>query len=135
MFEHLQFPLTPLEILGRIVIGMPVLLLVVLGLPFLFGKPLSERWIGRIVPAGMILGLLASLGVLGFMLAQRRFMVNIDLGHWVTLPHFHFSLKFVFDRLSVPMCILTFVLCGTIGAFANKYLHREQGFARFFMQY
>ena len=49
--------------------------------------------------------------------------------------HYHFSVKFVFDRLSVPMAILSFVLSGTIGAFASKYLHRERGFNRFFVLY
>lgn len=47
--------------------------------------------------------------------------------------HFHFTLKFVFDRLSVPFVILTFALCGVIGAFASRYLHREEGFQRFFI--
>lgn len=135
MLDFFQIPWTPLQISGRIIVAMPVILVAVLGLPFLFGKPLSERMIGRIVPAGMILGLLASLTMLGLMLVQPTRHVTIDFGHWVSLPHFHFSLKFVFDRLSVPFCILSYALCGTIGAFANKYLHREPGFARFFMQY
>lgn len=50
-------------------------------------------------------------------------------------PHFHFHLKFMFDRLSVPFVILSFLLCGTIAAFASKYLHREPGYNRFFMLY
>ena len=41
----------------------------------------------------------------------------------------------MFDRLSVPFAILSFVLVGTIGAFANHYLHREPGFRRFFLLY
>ncbi len=41
---------------------------------------------------------------------------------------YHFSVKFVFDRLSVPFAILSFVLCGTIGAFATQYMHRERGY-------
>jgi NAD(P)H-quinone oxidoreductase subunit 5 len=57
------------------------------------------------------------------------------LGNWVHVHEFHFSLKFVFDRLSVPFVILTFLLCGTIGRFANQYLHREPGFNRFFVFY
>ncbi|MEZ6044319.1 MAG: proton-conducting transporter membrane subunit [Planctomycetaceae bacterium] len=34
-----------------------------------------------------------------------------------------------------PLVILTYVLCGTIGAFASRYLHREPGFNRFFNFY
>lgn len=48
-------------------------------------------------------------------------------------PHYHFLIKFIFDRLSVPFVILTFILCGTIGAFASRYMHREPGFNRFFV--
>ena len=44
-------------------------------------------------------------------------------------------MKFVFDRLSVPFVILSFVLCGTIGAFATRYMHREPGYNRFFVLY
>ena len=49
--------------------------------------------------------------------------------------HFHFLLKFVFDRLSVPFAIMSFVLCGVIGAFAFRYLHLEEGYFRFFLFY
>ena len=49
--------------------------------------------------------------------------------------HFHFLLKFVFDRLSVPFAIMSFVLCGVIGAFAFRYLHLEEGYFRFFLYY
>ena len=55
---------------------------------------------------------------------------------WVVLgDHFHFSVTFLFDRLSIPLTILSYVLCGTIGAFAGKYMHREPGFNRFFGLY
>ena len=43
--------------------------------------------------------------------------------------------KFVFDRLSVPFAIMSFVLCGVIGAFAFRYLHLEEGYYRFFLYY
>ncbi len=49
--------------------------------------------------------------------------------------HFHFLLKFVFDRLSVPFAMMSFVLCGVIGAFAFRYLHLEEGYFRFFLFY
>ncbi|MEZ6057123.1 MAG: proton-conducting transporter membrane subunit [Planctomycetaceae bacterium] len=48
-------------------------------------------------------------------------------------PHFHFEVKFVFDRLSVPFVLLTFILCATIGAFARSYMHHEPGYRRFFV--
>ena len=87
----------------------------------------------------MVSGLLAAVGVLALMLAFNvpgRPHVPIHLGDWVVIPgHYHFSVKFVFDRLSVPMAILSFVLSGTIGAFATRYMHRERGYNRFFVLY
>ena len=61
--------------------------------------------------------------------------VPIELGSWVVIPDYDFSVKFLFDRLSLPFVILSFMLCGTIGAFANRYMHREAGFNRFFVFY
>ena len=190
---------TLIKILGLTVVGAPCALLMVLGLSSLFGRPLRERLIGRLVQSSILTGLFAAMGILGLMIwsLDTRY-VPIELGNWVSIghdhakahhdsdehvkakkddrdddaedtykeesaeaktagkvsddqtphehahieagsadsePHYHFSIKFVFDRLSVPFVILTFVLCGTIGAFGNKYLHREPGFNRFFVFY
>ena len=35
----------------------------------------------------------------------------------------------------MPFAILSFVLVGTIGAFASRYMHRERGYNRFFVLY
>ena len=59
---------------------------------------------------------------------------EVDPPH-MTATSYHFSIKFVFDRLSVPFVILTYLLCGTIGAFAYRYMHREPGYNRFFILY
>jgi NADH-quinone oxidoreductase subunit L len=62
--------------------------------------------------------------------------VPIEAWDWVDIPNlYHFTVKFVFDRLSVPMAILSFTLSGTIGAFASRYMHRDAGFNRFFVLY
>jgi NADH-quinone oxidoreductase subunit L len=126
-----------LQPLGLCVVACPTLLLAVLGPTCLVGRPLSERNIARCTQAAVVTGLLAALSILALMLALGTRHVAIELGNWVSVPeeHFHFHLKFIFDRLSVPFAILSFVLCGTVGAFASKYLHREQGFARFFVLY
>ncbi len=140
---------TLLDILGRTILVVPSLLLAALGLPTLIGRPLAERTTSRLVQLAMWVGLLAAIGVLTLMLIQDTRQVTISLGNLVEIPtaqgiadhgaaqshHFHFALKFVFDRLSVPFVILTFLLCGTISSFASKYLHREPGFNRFFVFY
>jgi NADH-quinone oxidoreductase subunit L len=133
---HLAF-----KILGLLVVGAPVALFATLGIASLLrDRPLSERTISRCVQAGIMTGLVASITMLGLMLIWGDTQVPIEFGSWVHVEnpkvehdHYHFVFKFEFDRLSVPFVILTFVLCGTIGAFANRYMHRERGFNRFFV--
>ncbi|MEJ7590268.1 MAG: proton-conducting transporter membrane subunit [Planctomycetaceae bacterium] len=127
------------QICGICVVASPAVLLAVFGLTSLIGRPLSERLLARFTEAAVILGLISAVSVLVMMLALDTRHVTVNFGNWVVIPdakqHFHFHLKFVFDRLSVPFVILSFVLCGTIGAFASRYLHREPGFHRFFICY
>lgn len=123
--------------LGMATVIAPVLLLTVVGLAMLVGRPLSERATALLTQAAVFVGLLASLGMLILMLSSGTRDVPIEVGDWVVIPqeHFHFHIKFMFDRLSVPFAILSFILLGTIGAFANQYLHREPGYNRFFLFY
>lgn len=125
------------HILGICVVASPAVLLTVLGLSSLAGRSLGERSMARFTEAAVVFGLLASLAILAMMLVLDTRHVPIELGNWVVIPeqHFHFHLKFVFDRLSVPFAILSFVLCGVIGAFTSRYLHREPGYGRFFLFY
>lgn len=125
------------SVLGIVVVAAPTVLLALLGLSSLVGRPFSERWISRLTQTSVVAGLLSAVAILAAMLATGIRVVPVELGDWVVIPehHFHFTLKFVFDRLSVPFVILSFLLVGTIGAFANVYLHRERGFNRFFVFY
>lgn len=128
-----------LQFLGLAVVASPAVLLAALGLPLLAGFRLSEESQARLTKAGVLSGLFAAIAILGLMLVTGSRHVPIELGNWVSIEHehehFHFHLKFVFDRLSVPFAILSFVLCGTVGAFATVYLHREEGYGRFFLLY
>ena len=123
--------------LGMATVISPVMLLTAVGLAMLVARPLSERATARLTQAAVFVGLLASLGMLILMLSSGTRDVPIEVGDWVVIPqeHFHFHIKFMFDRLSVPFAILSFILLGTIGAFANQYLHREPGYNRFFLFY
>ncbi|NOZ41026.1 MAG: oxidoreductase [Planctomycetes bacterium] len=128
---------TILFLLGVTVVTSPAALVAVLGIPPLIGCRLSEQTMNRYTYASTVIGLLASIAILVIMLVVDTRFVPIELGNWVVIPqqHFHFHLKFVFDRLSVPFVILSFLLCGTVGAFTSRYLHREPGYARFYVCY
>lgn len=115
----------------------PLVLLAALGVPTLLRVALSEALVNRATFLATIVGLVSALVMLGLMLATGERHVELELGNWVILAeqHFHFHLKVVFDRLSMPFTILCYLLCGTIGAFASRYLHREKGFNRFYICY
>ncbi len=125
-----------LKFLGLLVVVSPMLLTSILGITSLVGWRLTEESTTKLVYAAIACGLTAAVAVLAMMLIGGRRHIPIDLGDWVVIPqHYHFSIKFTFDRLSVPFAILSFVLSGTIGAFASRYMHREPGFNRFFVLY
>jgi NADH-quinone oxidoreductase subunit L len=123
--------------IGIIAVIAPVLLLVVVASQALFRETISEGFISRMTQVSVTAGLISVVMILALMLYTGSRAVTIELGDVVATPNhqFHFHLKFVFDRLSVPFCLLTFILVGTVGVFANRYLHRELGYARFFLFY
>ncbi|MBX3413322.1 MAG: oxidoreductase [Pirellulales bacterium] len=123
--------------IGYVVVLCPAALFALLGGTAMAGRPLTERITSRSTELAVVTGLLASTLMLVLMLWWDTRYVPVDLGNLVVIPeqHFHFHLKFVFDRLSVPFLILSYALVGTVGAFANRYLHREQGYHRFFLFY
>jgi NAD(P)H-quinone oxidoreductase subunit 5 len=131
MLDHTSL----IMLLGLIALAAPVLLLCVLGLSSLLDRRLSEQATSRACQAAIVTGLAASVGVLALMLLHGTRHESIEVGEWVVIPHYHFSVKLVYDRLSVPFAILSFLLCGTIAAFATRYLHREHGYNRFFVLY
>ena len=128
-------------ILGVLVVAAPAVLVVVLGVSTLLGYKLAERAVHRASRLAIGVGLLACVCMLVLMVETGLRHLVIDFGYWVAFhdvgagPHYHFAVKFEFDRLSVPFAILSFLLCGTIGTFASRYLHREPGYNRFFVLY
>src|SRR5262249_7602223 len=131
MFDHSSL----ITLFGLLVLASPLLLLAVLGVSALMGRSLGEETVGRACYAAILIGLLAAVAVLALMLLRGTRHETIEVGDWVVIPNYHFSVKLIFDRLSVPLAILTFVLCGTIAAFATRYMHRECGYNRFFVLY
>jgi NAD(P)H-quinone oxidoreductase subunit 5 len=113
------------------------MLLPVLGASSLASIRISESFVARFTQIAVASSLISALSVLALMLISGKRFVSIDAGDWVAIEqeHFHFHIRFIFDRLSVPFLLLALVLCGIVAAFTQRYLHREQGFFRFFLLY
>ncbi len=59
--------------------------------------------------------------------------VVVEMGNWFSVGDYHFPLALLADGLSLPFVALTVILTGLIGQFSATYLHRDPGFARFFL--
>lgn len=125
------------QLFASIVVSAPVVGFVMLGLSGLLHRPFSELMVDRIAKISVVAGLVGALGVLGVMLWWGHSLEVLDLGNFVEIgtEHFHFHIEFLFDRLSVPMVLMTFVLVGVIGSFANIYLAGDAGYHRFFLAF
>jgi NADH-quinone oxidoreductase subunit L len=125
------------HLLGLIVVAAPLLAVLVLGAASLLSLSFSESTIDRVVRLAVLIGFSAAASILAIMSWHGDPQVIVPLGDWVLVPEYHyaFSFRLVFDRLSVPFVILSFILCGTIGAFASRYMHRESGYNRFYVLY
>lgn len=147
-----------LTLAGILVVLSPAVLVALFGISTLLRASVAETVYSRCTAAAVCTGLAAAVWILAAMLITDDRQVEVSLGDWVRIPagaehhageatggsatagshpvdepHFHFTMKFMFDRLSVPFVIMTYVLCGVISAFASRYLHRDGGFQRFFL--
>ncbi len=118
-------------------VGSPLLMMTVIGARLFLGRPDSEDNVGRLVLATIAISLAAALAIAGTMLWVGHGRFEISLGNWIDIPavHFHLAVKLQLDTLSLTFAIMSLVLCGVIGRFAIKYLHREPGYHRFFFLY
>ncbi|MDP1860087.1 MAG: proton-conducting transporter membrane subunit [Gemmatimonadaceae bacterium] len=128
------------DLLLRISLGVaiitPLLCSVGLGLALLA----SQRWlregeIARVIRAGLVASLVASLVVattsLGFIGTPTR--GEIDFGSWLTVGRYEIPLVLKVDGLAIAFSILAAALTALVGHFSRTYLHKEAGFARFFL--
>src|SRR5690606_16958065 len=55
----------------------------------------------------------------------------VSLGRWFSAGERAFEVTLLLDWLSLPFLVMSALLCGTVAAFATRYLHREPGEYRF----
>ena len=111
----------------------PAAMLVVVGLPALLGRPLSERVTRRIIVGGFTSAFLAAGGMV-VALATNGFAAEVvHIGTLFEVRHHAATIELVADALSVPYVCFSMGLCALVAVFAGTYLHREAGFTRFFL--
>lgn len=113
-------------------LAAPALLAAVLFLPSLFARPWREEWIGMLVRETLLV-CLAALSAAGLLYALGpRAPVVLRLGDWFSGGG-GFSFDLLIDGWSLGFSALSVVICGVVSSFSFRYLHREEGFHRYFV--
>lgn len=118
---------------GLVTVAAPALLLILLGGASLATHSPGEQRVAWLMRLSMAVSCVALLGVVCCQLWSGSRVDRIDAGTWFATPGYHFHVAFLFDRLSVAFASLTIVLSGVVAVFAERYLHREPGYHRFFV--
>ncbi len=93
---------------------------------------LSEPAAYRICLTGLLLSLVGSITVL----VQHDFAqpaVEFDFGHWIRVGEYEIPALLYVDRLALVFSLLGAILTLLVARFSQTYLHKEAGYARFFV--
>ncbi|WP_224364429.1 proton-conducting transporter transmembrane domain-containing protein [Hyalangium versicolor] len=111
----------------------PALALLLLGCTLLLSRAPRERAVSAWVLRSLWLSLVSSAATAIILLTRHQDVLVLNLGPWFSAGEYSFEVSFLFDRLSLTMMVLVSAITLLIGRFSVNYLHREQGFARFFL--
>ncbi len=105
----------------------------VLGLSWLLGGQLPERLIARLTIACYSAVLLVVAALWWQLLSSGKTQLQAVYGNWFEVGHYHFPLALWADYISLPLLSLSALLTVLVAFFSRRYIHRDEGFFRFFM--
>ncbi len=117
-----------------LLIACPILLFFLVGVPAFTGHGLSEArvaWLSRWLLGGNFLTALV-LCATYWLLGLGPTVVS--LGAWFSWDNGAFTFDLIVDGLSVAFVTLTSGICSVVAAFSVRYLHRDPGYQRYFIQ-
>jgi NAD(P)H-quinone oxidoreductase subunit 5 len=117
--------------LAPIAVLTPLAAFVALALLRIAAVRLTERQLARVVQLVFWVGVVSAVGLAGSMAVAGKASVLVSLGTWFSAGQRAFGLTLLIDWLSLPFLMMSALLCGTVGAFTTRYLHREPGNQRF----
>jgi NAD(P)H-quinone oxidoreductase subunit 5 len=124
----------PLEVLLLSGVGAPACLLFLLGVASILNRPLPERWIGRVAASSLMVSSAALGAALVVFLTTRSAPVLLSYRAWSASSEEGIAIEFLLDGMSLGFAALSAAIAGVVSAFSNRYLHREAGYNRYFVQ-
>ena len=125
--------MTPLQLILLGVVLAPGAVFALFSLLWLLGWDAPERALTRTTAIVYSVATAAVAWMAWAMHMAGLESIAVPLGDWFTVHDYHFPLVLLADRLSLPFLALTVILVGLIGQFSATYLHRDPGFARFYI--
>lgn len=122
-----------LHVALALVVALPALALAALGISIIARRVPSEAAIARGVSWAIGLSTLLSLALGWAWIGLGGRAVEVHLGAWFAVAGHEVPIVLLLDGLSLTMTLVTNVVCFLVARFSIRYLHREEGFARFFL--
>lgn len=126
--EDFYFPLA-LAAVGSPAGGFGVLSAMVLA-----GRNPSERLVSFVVESSLAATVVATVLLAGLWMAGDSAVTSLVVGDWFGRGSHAFRIDFELDRLSMSVLPVAMAVTLLVARFAVPYLHREEGFTRFFLQ-
>jgi NADH-quinone oxidoreductase subunit L len=124
----------PLAWMVLVGVGSPAILLTLLSGASLVNRPLPERSTGALAGGAMTIACAALSAALVTYGAAGTGTRLLSYGAWSASHDGGIALEFLVDRLSLAFAVLATAIAGVVSAFSNRYLHREPGYNRYFVQ-
>ncbi|MEE9310154.1 MAG: proton-conducting transporter membrane subunit [Cocleimonas sp.] len=135
MFESEVIELSVKIVLALIPL-LPLLSAFIIAIGFIFSwnrGESGENLTSRLALASTSLSLLLVLGLDGYILATGAPSETIKLGTWLSSGQYHIDISFLLDYKSLIMATLIAFITLIVTRFSINYLHREEGYQRFFV--
>lgn len=114
----------------------PLLGSVVIGLALVWrGRWLDETQVAHVIRTGLVASLVSAIvaATRGFGLLGTPLRGEVEFGDWLTVGAYHIPLVVHVDELAISFSLLAAALTALVGRFSRTYLHKEHGFARFYV--
>lgn len=124
-----------LEVTIAIMCLAPLSLVAALAGTWLVQRPLSEIAVAALTRATSLLSLAAAIVAFVYRVVHPSASKLVSFGAWFSYGENAFSLDFVADELSLGFAMLAILISSVVALFSVRYLHRERGFHRYFVQF
>jgi NADH-quinone oxidoreductase subunit L len=92
----------------------------------------DEKFISRLVFFGNLANGILTVALLALFILSGFKSVEISYGNLISLADYHFRMLLLIDKYSVSCQTLIGILTGLVLMFSRRYMHREEGYLRFF---